>query len=836
MARQNAFRKRGVYGRDLARELALLEQSVHDKFTNDDAVEYGPLDIIGRQSSLYNAKSWEVIRFDPSSAAGNVLLPDAADALANSSWIAVKNDSDSTNAITIASLGGLIDGQTQYLLQAPRGLQWFFSDGQNWHSAANGSSNASAAIGIGTAATPGVLRSLVGGAWLPAIHVGGFWTLADDGGGSFYWDATSTATDDVAFTIRPTSISASSPGRWRRIWHGAVFVDWFGPKGDGVIATGAGTDDTAAIQLAINFCMLNRHRLQFNPKKVYKCASYLDLSNALGVVLDGQGGFSTSSGARLLFSGAFSDTCIRCFSTVGVNVLGLVLDGNHVTRAATDYTYANAAARLASVHVTADLGKTAKDTDTGIVWRLYATPSSWLQAPLSILDTRHKNWGGVSDAGGGTATEGSDGTEFVIKDCIVAGHPTTYDLRQGIRLGDMLDCVVENCFIQTFVYGLTGYDHDYGRGYAICVTVNNTTFTNMQQGGQGVYQPYVQWLLESVNFEGKNNPLGGSQDLDGVLVDSSEGQSNISLINCISEDAGQGTAFSFFGTYAVAILGCQAYGPGANSKFLYMAGCTAVTSHSNYCNVVYDNFFEPTGSSSSGCLLGADWFGAIGTNIQGTNFRSCMSLSSDAASGGGLGGLMIGSGNVFTGSNSLMVGTNNTCNASAAAIGASNVANGAGSLVSGQAAVSTDNSERVLGGGTTNGVVGGTQLRENVLGKSCLVGTGTILMNASQAGTGITFVDSRFGYIKASVVSARPSSGIHTSYDIWCHIDKTGGVPTLIAQGIDATHGPSATGITPSFIIPTGTSNPAIQVSVASGMAGPIFSTASFRAAILPHS
>lgn len=836
MAKQNAFRKRGVFGRDLARELALLEQSVHDKFTNDDAVEYGPMDIIGQQSSLYNARAWEVIRYDPTTATGNVVLPDAAAPGAVSTWVAIKNDSDSTNAIIITSLGGLIDGRGTYYLQAPRGMQWFFSDGTNWHSDASGSSNANAAIGIGTAAVPGILRSLVGGPWLPAIIVGGFWTLADDAGGLFYWDATSTAPDDVAFTISPIAVAAASPGRWRRVWHGAVSVDWFGPKGDGDPVHNTGTDDTAAIQLAINYCMVHRHRLQFNPKHVYRVASYLDCSNALGLVLDGQGGFSAVNGARLMFSGAFSDTCMRCFSTEGMQILGLLLDCNYVTRAATDYTYANAAARLASVHVTADLGKTALDSDTGLVWRLYSTPSTWLAAPLSCIDTRHVNWSGIADNGsGGGAVQGSDGSQFVLRDCTLAG-PSSFVMRQGVRLGHMLDAVVENCVIATFFYGLTGFDHDWGSGYSICVTVNNCTFTNMAQTGQGVYQPHVQWYLESVNFEGKHTPSGTNQPLDGVAIDSAQGQSNITIVNCISEDAGQGTAFSFVGTFGVALLGCQAYGPGAGSIGLYLAGCTGVTAHSNYWNTVDSYHIEATGAVTSGCFFGADLWGSTGSNVNGTNIRSSMSLTSDAASGGGLGGLMIGSGNSFVGANSFLVGTNNTAGNSSAAIGANNSAGVGGNLVSGVSGVPSDNSERVLGGGTTNGIAGASQLRENVLGNPCPAGTGTILRNASQTGQGITFVDSRSGYIKAMVWCSRPSGGVRASFDMWCHVDKAGGVANILEQGIDDSHGPSVTGITPDFLIPTGTSNLAIRVTVASGIGGSVYTTAAYRMPIAPHS
>ena len=44
----------------------------------------------------------------------------------------------------------------------------------------------------------------------------------------------------------------ASGRRWMRLFSGSVNVKWFGAKGDYVVASGIGTDDTAAIQSAIN--------------------------------------------------------------------------------------------------------------------------------------------------------------------------------------------------------------------------------------------------------------------------------------------------------------------------------------------------------------------------------------------------------------------------------------------------------------------------------------------------------------------------------------------------------------------------------------------------------
>lgn len=87
-----------------------------------------------------------------------------------------------------------------------------------------------AEAGPASAATMDDLRGLVPGAsaWLMLF---GYHAPGDGGGGAFFWDAASTAPDDVGTVIVP---DANPPeGRWRRVESSPLSVRWFGAIGDG---------------------------------------------------------------------------------------------------------------------------------------------------------------------------------------------------------------------------------------------------------------------------------------------------------------------------------------------------------------------------------------------------------------------------------------------------------------------------------------------------------------------------------------------------------------------------------------------------------------------------
>ena len=77
------------------------------------------------------------------------------------------------------------------------------------------------------------------------VLLDGFAAANDGGGGLFVWRATSTEHDNGGTVVRPDSITPPNPGRWVRLYSGAISVRWFG--------AGLGAaDDAPFVQQAID--------------------------------------------------------------------------------------------------------------------------------------------------------------------------------------------------------------------------------------------------------------------------------------------------------------------------------------------------------------------------------------------------------------------------------------------------------------------------------------------------------------------------------------------------------------------------------------------------------
>jgi len=114
--------------------------------------------------------------------------------------------------------------------------------------------------------------------------------------GRFVFDSSNLSAKVTADTaqgiyVAPASDTTGATGAWVRKFSGAVNVKWFGAKGDSNDTASTGTDDTAAIQAAMDFIYAVGGGTLYFPEGYYKHSAYLTIK--ANTALTGAGRTST---------------------------------------------------------------------------------------------------------------------------------------------------------------------------------------------------------------------------------------------------------------------------------------------------------------------------------------------------------------------------------------------------------------------------------------------------------------------------------------------------------------------------------------------------------------
>jgi len=167
------------------------------------------------------------------------------------------------------------------------------------------------------------LRAVTSGSG--TVTINGYTSDGDGGGGIFYWDSSSTETDNGGTIIKASAITT---GRWIRLYSGAIKVAWFGAKGDGA------TDDTTALTNAHAIA----ESVEYKENKNYLISDTNQIEIYDGCKYSGNGAkITVGSGATISDSagdgfGRYNNNVFYRNSTAGVlldiNVHGFKFDVN----------------------------------------------------------------------------------------------------------------------------------------------------------------------------------------------------------------------------------------------------------------------------------------------------------------------------------------------------------------------------------------------------------------------------------------------------------------------------------------------------------------------------
>lgn len=168
---------------------------------------------------------------------------------------------------------------------------------------------------VGSAANIAALKAITPAA-STAVNVKGYYTTGDGGEGQFYGvtgAAPGTYVDNGGTVIVPTGGNGSSA--WIRAVEGPLYVGYFGAVGDGV------TDDTAAINAALNSITDPVGGVQLSSNKQYRITSSIIVKRGRGIHGDGTpeivADFSSANWAGDYVAVKF--LCDRAYSTAEIN-------------------------------------------------------------------------------------------------------------------------------------------------------------------------------------------------------------------------------------------------------------------------------------------------------------------------------------------------------------------------------------------------------------------------------------------------------------------------------------------------------------------------------------
>lgn len=185
-----------------------------------------------------------------------------------------------------------------------------------------------AGVTIDAVETIASLKSLSPQGNLTLVNVLGYYSANDGGGGTFYFDASSSAVDNGGTIIAPGSVPSS--GRWLRIYSDELTPDMFGAVHDGV------TDDQSVFEVTADVCYLQGLVFKI-PKKLYYLSSWRINGFTAGLQIEGSGpqtkltfgaeayGLLIDGGTRKLvmkdlqlsFPNAVAQDCFRLGSNAG---------------------------------------------------------------------------------------------------------------------------------------------------------------------------------------------------------------------------------------------------------------------------------------------------------------------------------------------------------------------------------------------------------------------------------------------------------------------------------------------------------------------------------------